>query len=37
MENSLGCFTGVTANGIIVYATYTVESPLLLYVETVLN
>lgn len=37
MENSLGCFAVVTANGIIIYAIYTMESPLLLCVETVLN
>jgi hypothetical protein len=32
-----GSFTAVTANGNIVYATYSMQSPLLLYVEIVLN
>ena len=37
MENGVVSFTGVTANGNIVYATYSMESPLFLYVEIVLN
>jgi len=36
-ENSVSSFTGVTENENIVYVTYSMESPLLLYVEIVLN